>query len=120
MRKRPRQDANHHQITAEFKRLGCSVLDLSAKGDGCPDILVAFAGRMRLVEIKDGAKPPSRTRLTPDQVAFWNSWKANPVIVRDLADVQRCMESIEDELDRLRRSHLNSIADTYNQNHDPA
>ena len=69
-----RTDANHSQIIATFRRCGFSVLDLSRVGCGCGDALIA-KGRTVMVEIKDGSKPPSVRRLTPDEERFALSWK---------------------------------------------
>jgi len=73
-------------------------------GGGCPDILVAFFGRLALVEIKNGEKPPSARRLTDDQVKFWNGWKSNPRIVKNLDEVRECVEGLEREIEMLRRA----------------
>ena len=70
-------DANHAQIRQLFRDLGCAVYDSS----GIPkfvDLVVQFTSPRSmfikvetcLVEIKDGSLPPSRRKLTPDQVKF--------------------------------------------------
>jgi hypothetical protein len=88
-------DANHARIVAAFARLGCSVLDLSRVGQGCPDLLISKHGRNVLVEIKDGDKSPSRRRLTPDQCGFHSTWKGRLAIVKDLADVEMVVNTIQ-------------------------
>ena len=50
-------------------------------GQGCPDILVEFRRTLWLMEIKDGDKPPSKQKLTPDERAFFDIWDT-PVVVR--------------------------------------
>ncbi len=80
-----RVDANHRQIVEIFRAMGCSVLDLSRVGQGCPDILVARGGQSRLIEIKDGAKPPSARRLTPQEREFHCSWKGGIQVVETVA-----------------------------------
>ena len=89
MRRAARTDANHAQIVAAFRQLGYSVLDLSRVGQGCPDLLVARNGESWLVEIKDGAKPPSARKLTPDESEFHARWKGRVIIVESLDDVAR-------------------------------
>ena len=74
MRLAARRDANHSEIVRALEQIGCSVLDLSRVGGGCPDLLVARNGRTMLLEIKDGAKPPSRRRLRGNQQDFFARW----------------------------------------------
>lgn len=87
VRRAARTDANHAEIVAAFRKLGCSVLSLAAMGKGCPDLLVAKHGQSLLVEVKDGAKPPSARTLTPDQEAFRRGWKGGIVVAIGLDDV---------------------------------
>ena len=75
MRRAARIDQNHGEIVDALRAIGCSVLSLAALGKGVPDLLVARNGRMWLIEIKDGGKPPSKRKLTDDQVEFWASWR---------------------------------------------
>lgn len=73
MRRAAKVDANHGDIVRALREAGCWVLDLSAVGKGCPDLLVhgpVYPWDFKMVEIKDGSKPPSARRLTPDQVEF--------------------------------------------------
>jgi hypothetical protein len=67
-------DANQNEIVAALRKIGCSVQILSSVGKGCPDILVGFRGENFLIEIKDGNKPPSGQKLTPDQVEWHVNW----------------------------------------------
>ena len=54
-------DANHQAIAEAFLRLGCLVHHTI--GDW--DLTVAYHGVVRLIEVKDPKKPPSKRRLTP-------------------------------------------------------
>ena len=56
-----RVDANHAQIIADLRNIGAAVLDVHAL-PGALDLLVGWRGVLHLVEVKDGAKPPSRRR----------------------------------------------------------
>lgn len=67
-------DANQNEIVAALRKIGCSVQILSSVGRGCPDILAGFRGKNFLIEIKDGSKPPSGQKLTPDQVEWHANW----------------------------------------------
>ncbi len=63
-----RVDANHSEIREALKRAGWIVQDMSAVGDGFPDLHARKGSRGCFIEVKDGAKSPSRRQLTPAQV----------------------------------------------------
>lgn len=78
MRRAAKVDANQAEIVRVLRQAGCGVLDLSAVGKGCPDLLVHgpfYPWKHHLLEVKDGAKPPSARKLTPDQERFHAAWK---------------------------------------------
>jgi hypothetical protein len=81
MRRAPRTDSNHGAIVACFRACGARVLSLAGLGDGVPDLLVEKGGRLILVEVKDGKKPPSARKLTPDQEKWHAEWAGAPVYV---------------------------------------
>jgi Holliday junction resolvase len=90
MRRKARTDTNHAEISQAFRQLGWSVVDCSRAGSGFPDLLVAKNGVMKLVEVKDGLKPPSARKLTEDEAAFHQRMLAAGcpvVIVLSLEDV---------------------------------
>jgi Holliday junction resolvase len=89
MRRAARTDSNHAEIVKAFRALGCTVLDLSQLGSGCPDILVGTGVHNVLVEIKDGAKKPSARKLTPDEKTFFDEWKGPRFVAENLSDVVR-------------------------------
>lgn len=55
-----RVDANHAEIAGYFERLGCKVHHTI--GDW--DLTVTRMGVVKLIEIKNAKKPPSKKRLT--------------------------------------------------------
>ena len=63
--KHGRRDANQAEIVKALESVGASVLDLADVGRGCPDLLVGYAGREWLIEVK---MPTGK--LTPDEVAL--------------------------------------------------
>lgn len=78
MRRAAKVDDNHGEIVQALRDAGCGVLSLAAVGKGCPDLLVhgpLYPWRHTLLEVKDGSKPPSARRLTPDQAKFHEAWK---------------------------------------------
>jgi hypothetical protein len=66
MRYAARIDDNKAAIVAALRSIGAVVYDLKVP----VDLLVLLDGRVHLVEIKDGGKPPSRRGYTPAQQAF--------------------------------------------------
>lgn len=95
IRRAAKKDANHPEIVRGLRKAGCSVLDLGAVGNGCPDLLVMRGGVMVLMEIKDGAKIPSKQKLTPDQVKFHAEWGACVVVVKSLEEALSAIASAQ-------------------------
>jgi len=89
MRRAARTDANHEAIVRALRKVGATAISLAAIGKGCPDVLAGFRGRNLLLEIKDGAKPPSERKLTSDQVAFHESWAGQVVVVTSVEEAVR-------------------------------
>ena len=91
MRARPRKDANHTDIVGTFRQYHCNVLDTASLGNGAPDLVVAIPSKNGyinvLVEVKDGSKPPSQRRLTPDEIEFMQTWRGKYVIIESVDDV---------------------------------
>lgn len=88
IRRAAKKDANHAEIVDALRAAGCGVCDLAAVGGGVPDLLVCgpvYPFPACLIEIKDGAKPPSARKLTPDQERFHAAWKG-PIHVVTSAD----------------------------------
>jgi hypothetical protein len=46
------RDKNQKEITTALEKIGATVEDLGAVGDGCPDLLVGFRGGNYLIEVK--------------------------------------------------------------------
>lgn len=81
MRRAAKVDANQEQVVSALRVAGVQVLSLAALGKGVPDLLCAFHGRLVLLEVKDGRKPPSARKLTPDQELFHKQWADVPLHV---------------------------------------
>lgn len=77
-------DANQNEIVNALRKAGCSVQILSSVGKGCPDLLVARAGINYLLELKDGKKPKSAQKLTPDQVVWHGKWESCVHVVNSI------------------------------------
>ena len=76
-----RTDANQSAIVAVLREVGATVVDLSAVGKGCPDLLVGHRGVTYLLEVK-----ARKGRTTPDQDVFYAWWRGGPVHIVRTAD----------------------------------
>lgn len=86
MRRAAKVDANQSEIIAALRRIGATVQPLHAVGAGCPDLLVGWRGMTSLLEIKDGSKPPSARKLTPDQVKWHAEWQGHVAVVESVKE----------------------------------
>jgi hypothetical protein len=85
VRRAAKVDANQAEIVAALRKIGATVQPLHGVGSGCPDLLVGYRGVNYTLEIKDGSKPPSARKLTPDQVEWHINWRGQ-VAVADSID----------------------------------
>jgi hypothetical protein len=74
-----RVDGNQDEIVQGLRKAGCSVLSLTTLGQGVPDLLVARAGQMWLLEVK-----ASGGQLRDSQSKFSREWSAPVTTVRSL------------------------------------
>jgi len=89
IRRAPKKDRNHPEIVAALRAAGCGVCDLAAVGAGVPDLLVClptWPHKSFLLEVKDGRKPPSARKLTPDQEKFHAAWRGEIAVVTSVAE----------------------------------
>lgn len=75
-----RKDANQGPIVDALREAGCSVEVMHTP---C-DLLVGIAGKNVLLELKDGAKPPSARKLTKDQIEFRKNWRGQFAVVETI------------------------------------
>ena len=89
-------DANHSEIVAALRKAGAEVQSLATIGQGCPDLLVAHRGVWHVMEVKDGSKPPSAQKLTPDEVSWHGrfGWHATVWTVRSVDEALAAIEAI--------------------------
>lgn len=85
-------DANQPQIVEALRAVGAKVQPLHDVGGGVPDLLVLYRGVFSLLEVKDGAKPPSARRLTEDQQA-WHLEFASPNL-HTVTTISQSLEAI--------------------------
>lgn len=87
-----RIDANQPEIVQALERVGCQVLHLHRVGGGCPDLLVKTrGGRLLLLEIKDGSRPPSERGLNIRQKRFHEDWKPCCKVVETVEDALKAV-----------------------------
>ncbi len=75
-----RPDANQSAIVRELTQVGATVIDMTGDPRIGFDLLVVFRGVVRVVEVKDGRKPPSDRLLTKrEQQRKWDVERAGGV-----------------------------------------
>jgi len=79
-------DDNQKEIVEGLRKLGMTVQSLATIGKGCPDILVGYEGLNYLFEVKDGNKPMSGQKLTPDEVKWHEVWNGQIDVINCLND----------------------------------
>ena len=97
MRRAAKVDDNQADIVAILRRFGFSVEVTSAVGQGCPDLVLGKHGKTYLAEIKDGSKPPSARKLTPDQQRWHLMWQGHVVILNNFQDCLNFYHSVTHE-----------------------
>lgn len=81
-----RVDDNQAAIVSALRQMGATVQSIAAVGAGAPDLLVGYRGTNWLLEVKDGAKVPSKQKLTPAEREWHDQWRGHVTIVRSVAD----------------------------------
>jgi hypothetical protein len=88
MRLAAKIDSNQSDIVTRLRTIpGCKVAITSQVGAGFPDLVIGFMGKNHLVELKDGSKPPSKRKLTPDEKRFHDQWTGQINTCDNLDDV---------------------------------
>lgn len=96
MRRDARTDDNQNETVQALRAVGASVAITSMIGSGFPDIVAGYRGVNYLIEIKDGSKPPSKRRLTPDEQKFHDLWRGAVIVVNDVNEALKAVGAIYD------------------------
>jgi len=81
------KDGNHAAVVSALRACGASVEPIESIKGGLPDLLVGAFGITELVEVKDGSKVPSASKLSDAQAKWHREWKGRkPVVVRSVDD----------------------------------
>lgn len=94
MRRAARVDDNQAEIVAALRRSGATVQSLATIGQGCPDLLVAYRQQTMVIEVKDGRKPKSARKLTPDEKEWIGKWKAPVYIVESALEAVQLLNIV--------------------------
>jgi hypothetical protein len=85
MRRAARRDDNEQDIIKAMREAGAYVKQIN--DEGLFDLLVSYRGETLLIEVKDGAKPPSARRLTEAEQKFHDEWPGfNLYIVKSVEE----------------------------------
>lgn len=93
-----KRDDNHAPIRDALRALGVVVVDTGSAGGGLPDLVclhvtakdpVTGSALVRLLEVKDGDKSPSRRKLTKAQIEF-TKW-IPVIVVKDLDEAKKAV-----------------------------
>lgn len=87
-RRAARTDDNQTEVVNLFRQLGWYVLIISQLKNCC-DLIVSKGGRTVAVEVKDGAKPPSKRKLSDGEMTFKQQWQGEYALVESIDDVMR-------------------------------
>jgi len=102
MRRIARTDDNQKEIVVALRQVGASVQPIHTLGKGVPDLLIGFRGQNFLLEVKDGSKPPSQQKLTPDEKEWHKMWRGN---VATVSTVEEAMAGIGAVTRPVRMEH---------------
>jgi hypothetical protein len=88
MRRAAKRDDNEKEIVVALRKAGAYV---SFIDEPC-DLIVGYQGKTILLEVKDGNKPPSARKLTPNEQKFHDEWTGGELYV---------VTCVDEALDRL-------------------
>jgi hypothetical protein len=84
MRRAARRDDNEQDIIRAMREAGAYVKVIN--DEGLFDLLVNYRGETMLIEVKDGAKPPSARRLTEAEQKFHDEWPGSDLYIINSVD----------------------------------
>ena len=88
MRQAAKIDSNQKAIVKSLRGIpGVTVEITSMMGKGFVDIIVGYKGVNYLVELKDGNKPPSQRKLTPDEDIWHSKWTGQKAVCNSFEEV---------------------------------
>ena len=89
-----RVDSNQSEIVATLRKLGAVVL-ITSQLKNAFDLLVGHNGKLYIVEVKDGNKPPSARKLTDGELKCKERFESVGVTYHVINSVEEAIELIE-------------------------
>ena len=92
-----RVDSNQAEIVAKLRSVpGVVVFHAHELGKGFPDLVVSWRGSVQnfLFEVKDPDKPPSKRKLTPQEILFHETWPGQKAIIETAEEALLIMGAI--------------------------
>lgn len=93
MRRAARTDENQSEIVYALRKIGATVL-ITSNIKNAFDVLVGYRGKLYIVEIKDGSKPPSQKRLTEGELKCKESFERVGVSYNVVESVEEAIELV--------------------------
>ncbi len=94
MRRAARVDANQAAVVKALRSIGVVVTPIHMVGKGVADLLCSYRQKWFVLEVKDGAKPPSARELTPDERRWIGEQRAPVFIVNGPLEAVTLMQGI--------------------------
>ena len=94
MRRAARVDNNQGEIVAMLRKLGAVVL-ITSQLKNAFDLLVGYNGKLYIVEVKDGNKPPSARKLTSGELQCKERFESVGVTYHVINSVEEAIELIQ-------------------------
>lgn len=92
MRRAAKIDRNQPEIVKALRAVGAKVMPMHFVGNGFPDLLVNYRGKLVLLEVKDGELSTSRKKLTPDERDFFDEFNAPGTVVYVVESVDHAFD----------------------------
>jgi Holliday junction resolvase len=90
MRRDAKVDGNQTEVVKNLRKLGCTVASIAPMGKGIPDLLVGYAGRSYLLEVKQPGE-----KLTDDEAKWHSEWRGQVAIVTTWQEAAKVVGAIQ-------------------------
>lgn len=93
MRRAAKTDNNQSEIVKALRQCGAFVL-ITSQLKNAFDILVGYRGKLFIIEIKDGNKPPSQRKLTEGELICKQGFESVGINYHVITSVDEAIELI--------------------------